>query len=245
MADGRGRRGQDKDEDKETNVLLKEMKLLSTKMDNIEKQFSSKVDSVYGSLEKMMKAELKKSVKEIRENIDLEIGILKSRLDSLEEKIQTTSSKPSDKFDPDVSIVILGLAYDEGEDLNGKVRELLESGLECEPAPEIAAVLRMRARGPGPGVVKVAFANVEDKVAVLRCKQRLKSNTQFKRVYLRSAKSHTDRILEFNFKTLLQEIPAGKGFYIAGNGRLMKRTYAEAAAAAAVRAGSPAAGGRG
>lgn len=157
-------------------------------------------------LEKIMKAELKKSVKEIQENIDLEIGILKSRLDSLEEKIQTTCSKPSDKFDPDVSIVILGLAHDEGEDLNGKVRELLESGLECEPVPEIAAVLRMRARGPGPGVVKVAFANVEDKVAVLRCKQRLKSNTQFKRVYLGSAKSHTDRILEFNFKTLLQEI---------------------------------------
>ena len=214
-------------------MLLKEMKLLSTKMDNIEKQFSSKVDSVDGSLEKIMKAELKKSVKEIRQNIDLEIGILKSPLDSFEGKIQTTRSKPSDKFDADVSIVILGLAYDEGEDLNGKGREL-ESGLECEPVPEIAAVLRIQARGPGPGVVKVAFANVEDKVAVLRCKQRLKSNTQFKRVYLRSAKSHTDRILEFNFKTLLQEIPVGKGVYIAGKSRLMKWTYAEAAAAAAV-----------
>ena len=126
-----------------------------------------------------------------------------------------------------------------------KVRELLKSGLECEAAPEIAAVLRMRARGPGPGVVKVAFANVKDKVAVLRCKQRLKSNTQFKKVYLRSAKSPTDRILEFNFKTLLQEIPAGKDFYMAGRGRLMTWTYAEVTAAAAVRAGSPAAGGGG
>ena len=84
-------------------------------MDNIEKQFSSNVDSMYGSLEKMMKVKLKKSVKEIRENIDLEIGILKSWVDSLEEKIQTTSSKPADKFDPYVSIVILGLAYEEGE----------------------------------------------------------------------------------------------------------------------------------
>ena len=52
IANGRGWRAQDKDKDKdeETNMLLKEMK--STKMDNIEKQFSSKVDSVYGSLEK-------------------------------------------------------------------------------------------------------------------------------------------------------------------------------------------------
>ena len=105
--------------------------------------------------------------------------------------------------------------------------------MECEPAPEIAAELRMRAREPCPGVVKVAFDNVEDKVAVLRCKQRLKTNTQFKKVYLRAAKSHTDWILESNFKMLLQVIPAGKDFYIAGNERLMKQT------------GSPAAGGRG
>ena len=58
---------QDKDEDKEENVLLKEMKLLQTKMDSIERQFNSKVDCMHGSLEKKtMKAEPKKSVKEIR-----------------------------------------------------------------------------------------------------------------------------------------------------------------------------------
>ena len=47
MVDGHGWRAQDKDKDevKETNVLLKEMELLSTKMDNIEKQFSSKTKS--------------------------------------------------------------------------------------------------------------------------------------------------------------------------------------------------------
>ena len=50
-------------------------------------------------LKKMMKVELKRSVKEIQEDINLEIGILKLRLDLLEEKIQTTSSKPSDKFE--------------------------------------------------------------------------------------------------------------------------------------------------
>ena len=61
-----------------TITKMKIRKLVSTKMDNIEKQFSSNVDSMYGSLEKMMKVKLKKSVKEIRENIDLEIGVLKS-----------------------------------------------------------------------------------------------------------------------------------------------------------------------
>lgn len=54
------------------------------------------------SVQKTVKAELKKSVKEIRESIDLEVGILRSCLDSLEEKIQTTSLHPSNDFDPDM-----------------------------------------------------------------------------------------------------------------------------------------------
>lgn len=82
-----------------------------------------------------MKAELKKSVREIREGVDLEICILKSRRDSLEEKIQTTGSKLSNNFAPDMSIVVMGLPYNDGEDLTENIRELPETGLECDPVP--------------------------------------------------------------------------------------------------------------
>lgn len=34
-------------------------------------------------------------------------------------------------------------------------------------------------------------------------------------------KSHTDRIIASNFKTLLQDLVAGKVFYISGNGKLI------------------------
>ncbi len=64
-----------------------------------------------------------------------------------------------------------------------KVRDLLEFCLECDPVLEIVGVLRMRARGPSPGVVKATFTTVENKVAVLRCKQKLKSNNWFKMVH--------------------------------------------------------------
>lgn len=83
-------REQDKDEDKdeeETGVLLKELKVIQSKMDNIEKQLNSEVDGLYGSMEKILKSELKKCVKEIHNNIDLEIGALKSHLDLLEQNL--------------------------------------------------------------------------------------------------------------------------------------------------------------
>lgn len=140
----------DKDEDKETNALLKEMKVIQMKMDHIEKQLNSKVDGLYSSLEKILKGELKKCVKEIQENIDLEISALKSH-------------------------------------------------------PE-----RLQSRGSGPGVVRAEFASVREKVDILRGKHNLKSNTQFAKVFVRSAKSHTDRIMESNFKTLLRDLPTGK-----------------------------------
>lgn len=202
------------------------------KMDNIEKQLNSKVDGLYGSLEKILKGELKKCVKEIQENIDLEIGALKSRLDQLEDKLQSSNSSASRKFDPDVSIVIMGLPYDEHEDLPKKLRELLEVCCACEQIQTQIAMERLRSRGPGLGVVRAAFASVREKVDVLRGKHNLKSNTQFAKVYVRSAKSHSDRIMELNFKTLLRDLPAGKDFYISGNGRLIKRESPEEAAGA-------------
>lgn len=96
-----------------------------TKMDNIERQ--SKVDSLHGSLEKTMKAKFKKSIRkkeERRKHIDLGICILKLRLDLLENKIQITSLKLSYTFEFDVSIVVIGLPYNDKEDLIKKMREL-------------------------------------------------------------------------------------------------------------------------
>ncbi len=82
--------------------------MIQMKIDNIEKQLNSKVDGLYGSPEKILKGELKKCVKEIQENIDLEIGAMKAHTDQLEEKLKSSNSSTSNKFDPDVSIVIMG-----------------------------------------------------------------------------------------------------------------------------------------
>lgn len=106
------------------------------------------MDGLYRSLEKLLTGELKKCVKEIQERIDLEISVLKARLEQLEVKLQSSASPPNN-FDPDVSIVIMGLTYDKDEDLAVKLRELLEEGCACEQIPTPIAMQRLRARDPG------------------------------------------------------------------------------------------------
>lgn len=132
---------------------------------------------------------MKEQPKEIHVNLDLDIRYLAARVDNIEAKI--TISNPSTKFDPQVSIIIAGLQFEEGE-------------IEIK-------------RG-GPGVIKLELRSVQERVTVLRQRQRLRNNERFSRFYLRSAKSHTERLIDLNFRTLLPEIPTGINFYIPGSG---------------------------
>ena len=61
------------------------------------------------------------------------------------------------------------------------------------------------------------------KVRVLRAKQSLKNNINFSRVYIRSYKSHVERVIELNARTILSELPTGANFRIAGNGRIIHK----------------------
>ena len=87
----------------------------------------------------------------------------------------------------------------------------------------ITDVKRCPDRGTGkPPLLKIAFESVEQKVEVLRAKKNLSGPNEFKNVYLRSSKNHTERILELNAKTLLSQLPNGNQFRVTGNGRIVK-----------------------
>lgn len=88
----------------------------------------------------------------------------------------------------------------------------------------LVALERLRARGPGAGVVKVAFASAKEKVTVLRGKLNLKSKDKFKKVFIRTLKSHTERVMEENFKVLLHDLPIGSDYFVSGNGRILRHS---------------------
>ncbi|XP_036072399.1 uncharacterized protein LOC118599991 [Oryzias melastigma] len=242
MADNTRQRNK-KDAEGETS-LLNELRALNVKMDNmqikmdsmqanIETQMDVKINSLRGNLEKLIsdghaafKSELEKAVSEVRNSLDLEVAIMSSRMDNIEMKMSKRElrGKP---YDPDVSLVIVGLPQTDGEDLAAKVNELLREGLRCDPVPKLVATERVKPRGLQPGLVKVELETVQDKVAVLRLKYKLKDHDNYRRVYVSSAKSHAERLMDFNLRTLIREIPTAKNYFLAGNGRLVKRSPAE------------------
>ncbi|KAK7907120.1 hypothetical protein WMY93_015732 [Mugilogobius chulae] len=225
-----------KEADSLSNNVLHELKLLNSKIDGLqitfEEQLNSKVNSLRDSLQHMvnenkecLKAEFSQKTKELQDNMDLERSILIQRIEKLEAKLDRTREKTCTRFDPDVSVIISGLLYTEEEDVPGLVNELLAEGLQWEPprGGGVVAAERTRNRGGRPGVIKVEFGSVQEKISVLRKKQVLRGNAKYKQVYIRSAKTHTERLIELNFKTLLDQMPSGGQFYITGNGRVRKR----------------------
>lgn len=108
--------------------------------------------------------------------------------------------------------------------MTARIETLLGEGLGCEPVPKLINVERMTPRGRGPGIIKVELRAVEEKVAVLRRKQRLRDNDIYKNVYINSAKSHAERRVDLKFRTLLKESPFGKDFILARSGRLLRRS---------------------
>lgn len=217
-------------------AILNEIKTLNQslnqKIDHLqtamENNVNTKVDGLRVSLEKIIlennaaiKKDLEKAVFDMSKNLDTEVGILCARMGNIEQKIAERAVK---SFDPEVSLIVFGLHQTEGENLMAKVKDLLHSGLGCDASLYPVAVERLQARGDLPGLVKVQMGSVDEKVWVLRKKSKLRDVESFGNVYVSSAKTHAERLVELNFRTLLRESPAGKNFYVSQNGRLMKKT---------------------
>ena len=72
---------------------------------------------------------------------------------------------------------------------------------------------------------KIAFETVDQKVSVLRAKANLKTTKLYNKVSIFGSKTHTERILELNAKTILNEIPNGNAYRVTANGRIVKKDY--------------------
>ena len=74
-----------------------------------------------------------------------------------------------------------------------------------------------------PGLVKIQFESLEDKIKVFREKHNLRNSEEYKKVFLRSSKPHAERLTELNFKTVLELIPKGSEYGISANGKITKK----------------------
>ena len=66
-------------------------------------------------------------------------------------------------------------------------------------------------------------APLEAKKRVLRAKLHLGNTQQFSNVWIRSSKAHMERLIDINFRTILDMIPGGNDMTVTNSGRITKR----------------------
>lgn len=142
---------------------------------------------------------------------------VQNRLESLEQRDQpmidgmnTIRQNNLDYLnDPDLCITASGIQYQENENLIEKVNTLLDAlGTEVSQNVIVTGVTRLRNRFDSrPPLIKISFQNTHEKVVVLRNKMKLKNNEHYKDVYLKSSKSHAERLIELNARTILRHLP--------------------------------------
>ncbi len=95
------------------------------------------------------------------------------------------------------------------------------------PHVSVVRAKRLGGRGGKPGIVKIQFGSLNEKIGVLKSKRNLKNAREFRRTYLCTSKSHIERLVDLNFRAILKELPGGHGYRITGSGRLVKKDDTE------------------
>ena len=123
------------------------------------------------------------------------------------------------------TVIVKNVPYADGENLMNKARDILVAlGEEVSSNVNVTAVARLKPRFRNkPGLVKIGFETLDQKILVLRNKSALKDQQRFRNIFIQSSKSHVERLLELNARTLLRELPTGRTYRVSANGRILKK----------------------
>ena len=191
--------------------LLKEvseqLKYLTTKVEGIDR----KQDRILARVEKMetLVGTHEKVIKEMNRDIT-----------TLKESFAEISSKVQEEFNPEVTLVAINPPHETGNDYYWAVKLIQVLGGDREM---IVNTLRTPRRNGKSGILKVELRSTADKIMLLKNKTILKRTQGFERVFVRSSKTHLERLMDLNFRTVLAEIPQGTTYKITGNGRIVKQ----------------------
>lgn len=214
------------------NLALSErIQVVERKVDKIDieeiKKTTKKTEKIQTALQKQV-ADLEDFQKK-----DLKGKALEGRLEEIEEKYDLLQAKMTSlaqshdgkvDFNPELTLVAIGLDYPPQEttetltDLCKNLIHIINPDLVCK----IVQVKRLGASQIRRGIVKIEMDALESKLAILRKKRMLQDSRYFYNVFLRSSQSHECRLLEQNFRTLLDELPdLQKRLTISAHGKLL------------------------
>jgi hypothetical protein len=219
-------------------TVLSAIEALSVKVDDMAKQQNTLKNAMMEKLTEMeqrieikignhcaaVKEELNKEIEGIKEQVDgldkklyevedsckKEFITIKSRVEKVEEVAHSD-------FQPDVSLIVVGLQQEDNDRVKERCEKLFEDGLG------LGVTVKKAVRLTSNKVVKVEMKTKEDRMKVLKSKARLKDKNQFQRIYIHPALSHAEYIAQQNSNTLLHELNMHGRLRVAENGRIVSR----------------------
>ena len=195
-----------------------ELASMRRSMDGMKDSLFARMDA----MEKQLQCTMTAMFQNFRDEFHARIEDLENRMACFEERLESRPPASTPPYDPENTIIANGVVQDENEDVMQKAKEIVQDGLGLDSTTVVRAT-RVPSRGTQPGLMKIEFPDVNTKVTALRAKQRLQNYDENGRIFIRSAKSHVERIIEINFRMLLKELPNGNQFRITSNGRLVRK----------------------
>ena len=176
-------------------------------------------------------ASIRSELKQMQDSLALDVNHIKSRLDGVEnrsKRIEDKLNRHYVDFDPNCTVIFFNAsqgADETPEQLINSINDIVQQGLEL-PGIEVVVAQRLPVRdtadGTRPPGVKAEMPNVNLKVEVLHQKKMLGNKRHYKNIFIRSSKSHAERLLEKTLKTLLNELNLMDKFRFTSHGCLYR-----------------------
>lgn len=190
--------------------------LINGKLALIEQKLDIKLETCKKECRDMVKSDMQKYKSEIKEDIKKEL------LAELDTNTGKVNSSPLEN--PDVCVIASNVKEFANEvPLNTANKLIMEMGLDISSNVQVVCATRLNNHNPSkPALLKLAVSNLDQKKTVLRGKVNLASSRSFKNVFIRSSKSHAERINEVNTRTIISQFEWGRNYRITNNGRLVE-----------------------
>lgn len=225
----------DQGDKSESTELLDPMTVIAQAVQRLQKGQASLQSMIEGKLDKFRNcfmANIDEKFKAMRSDIDLELAMHTKDIETLSQSVDSLLrrvEKVEHSYTPDQALRSFDHVNNPLEDTNLTViatklkfdKDLISN---LDESANVLAATRLRSRVHGkPGLVKIAVSSLNEKKSILHEKRKLREVDAYKTEFIRSSKSHTERLIELNARTLLNEIPNGNQFRITSNGRIVKK----------------------
>lgn len=211
------------------NSLNSHKQVVSDQIEQLNSRFETHLENQLAVLKDGLKKQIQDSIGDIQRYVDMEVGRLSSQIEDLTARVATMEAARTPDFDPETSVIMSMVPHAEDEDIHRVAGDIIHDGLSLPDVTVVRATrLRQRERREGrqAGIplVKVQLANLETKKRVLRAKTQLRNTEHWSRVWIRSSKPHIERLMDLNFRKILEMLPEGNTMTVTNSGRIIKKT---------------------